>query len=282
MRIGFHIPFSGNFKRLGERVRDSRGNTFQIFTRSLRGVDRDGKPVPLHPIKKNSFEHFSQFCDQKNIQPTIVHAPYSYNLAEESAGETIRSIIEDLEYCKQINAKYYVIQPGYYKKNNPFMAMQYIKQNLDYVCDQIEWDGIILVKNMAGAGTELGTLWQEYNELISFHEKIKGALDFSRVYSYGVDFRQSEADGFVQEFEEQIGWDKVDLCYINDCERALGSKKNQYVALGEGTISLTGYDHILSNKVVQEKIWMVENQPTIHHVDRSIAYLTSFYKEKNE
>lgn len=290
MRIGFHIPFSGSLNKLKERIVASRGNTFQIYTRSKRGVDREGNLHKIKKLNKKGLREFHETLEKRNIKPVILHAPYSINLTEEMQknrqGEEINLIEvvkEDLLFCKEIGAKYYVLQPGYYKKQHPILALQNVKESLTKILEESEWDGEILIKNMAGAGSELCGNLREWNEIISFHEKVKGTLDFSNAFKAGYEFRDEKSTQlFIDEVEEIVGWEKIKVLYINDTNKALGVKKGEknLPPLGEGSIGFRGYESILSKKVIREKIWMVENQPTLEHVDRTISYLVSFFEKK--
>lgn len=272
MRIGFHIPFSGNLQKLKDRIIVSRGNTFQIFARGLRG----GKIQQLRTSHLNSFH---EFLERKNIKPTVVHAPYVYNLAQENS-EDIELVLEDLEFADKLRSPYYIIHPGYSKDIQPFMAVQFLKENLTKLLDKTEFYGEILIKNMAGAGTEIGFTLEEWNELITFHPQVKGALDFSRAFSSGYNFTSEKAMmEFYEELEETVGWHKIKVLYINDTNRFSGSKKNDKVPppLGQGLIGFKGYESILSREMVQSKIWLVENQPKATDYDKSIDFLTKFY-----
>lgn len=293
MRIGFHMPFSGSLDRLRQKIHISRGNSFQLYARSLRGVDKEGVPHPLHKINLKKLAELHHFLNEKNIRPIIVHAPYFYNLSQEvnvtKAGAIVdhESLIqEDLAWAETLGAKYYVMQPGYYKKMNRNIAMENIKESLKKVLETSLFSGTILIKNTAGAGTEIASTLSEWNELISFHPRIKGALDFARVYASGYNFTTKvTAQSFYRELEEEVGWEKIEVVYINDTNRGCASNKqpSSPPPLGEGVIGHYGYENILTYDVIKEKIWIVENQPKPSYYDESLQFLhTQFLKEGGE
>lgn len=277
MRLGFHIPFSGSITKLEERVRISRGNTFQIFSRSLRGRNKDGEMVRIQKVNDKKLKEYHAFIEKRNIKPVIIHAPYSYNLSKDITDD-VTYIQEDLMFAKKLQAKYYVLHVGYYKELHPFIALENAKNNLKKVMKSVDWDGEILIKNMSGAGTEMIADLKEWNEMLGFHPKIKGALDLGRLYENGIEFDTKEkAEKCIQLIEEQVGWEKIKVIYINDSLRNAGDKKNKFVPLGEGMINFHGYQHILSNDVLKEKVWIVENQ-SVEHYDKTIEYVFSFYE----
>lgn len=276
MRIGFHIPFSGSLTKLEERVRISRGNTFQVYARSLRGRSKTGEMVRLQKLNEKKLLEYYGFLSKRDIEPVIVHAPYSYNLSKEIT-EDVTYIQEDLMFANKLKAKYYVMHIGYSKELHPFVAIENAKENLKKVLKSVIWDGEILIKNMSGAGTEMSSHLSEWNELISFHPKVKGTLDFGRLYDYGIDFRsETQAQECVRLIEEKVGWEKIKLVYLNDSIRNPGDKKNKFVPLGEGMINYRGYQHLLAYEPIKEKIWLVENQ-SVEHYDKTIDFALSFY-----
>lgn len=289
MKIGFHIPFSGSLDRLKQKVHISRGNTFQIFARSLKGVDGEGNPHNLHKINKNKLTEFHSFLKEKKIEPIIVHAPYFYNLSQEEnknrKDEIVdhqELILEDLQWSKELGSAYYVLQPGYFKKIHPYYGIENIKVKLEEILKQTDWDGEILIKNTAGAGSEIASNIEEWNELISFHPRVKGALDFARMYSSGLDFTTKDtAENFFEEIESRVGWSKIKLLYINDTNRGCGARKqpSSPPPLGEGVIRFGGYEYILDKSVVKDKIWLVENQPKPSYYDQSISQLSKYHKK---
>ena len=277
MRVGFHIPFSGSLNKLEERIRISRGNTFQVFARSLRGRNKQGEMVRMQKLSEKRLAEYHQFLEKRNVEPVIVHSPYSYNLTKEITDD-VTYIQEDLMFANKMKAKYYVLHVGYYKDLHPFIAIENVKQNLKKVLKSVNWEGEILIKNMSGAGTEMVSTLQEWNELTSFHPKIKGALDLGRLFDNGYDFRGEEnAEKVFQEIKNQIGWEKIELVYINDTLRNPGDKKNKFIPLGEGLINYQGYQSILSYEELKDKVWIVENQEVLHY-DKTIDYAVSFFE----
>lgn len=280
MKIGFHIPFSGNLKRLTGRVVFTRGNCFQFYSRSLKG----GR---IPEVNENQLRAYLNFLFEKRISTVIVHAPYvfkvqgkdiSSNLGVKSS-EAVIETLKDLEYASKVQARYYVINAGYSKELNEFLSMETLKEQLTEIMDKTSWKGTILIRNMAGGGTELAANLYSWNELISFHERVQGALDFGRAFSYGYSFLiKEEADALLDMIEHDIGWDKVPLIYINDTNRFSGSKREDAASLGEGVIGFHGYNNLLSSESLKDKVWMVEHQTDVHY-DKTIDFLVNFYRK---
>jgi deoxyribonuclease-4 len=270
MRIGFHFPFSGGLKTLKKRIKKSRGNTFQIFARGLRGGD-------LRELKEKDLKDLFEFLKLKNIKPNIIHAPYIYNLANLELYDE-EKVLEDLDYAIELKSPYYVIQPGRYKDMHPLTALENVKIQLWDIMNKTEWMGQILVRNTGGSGTEIGYDLREWKELITYHNSIKGALDLAKLYTAGYDFKTKiTAQKLYDNIEEYIGWDNIKVIYINDTDRTIGSRKKEPTppALGEGVIGFSGYREILKFPKVQEKIWIIENTPDDTIYPRTLNFLLS-------
>lgn len=289
MKLGFHMPFSGSLTSLAKKIEVSRGNTFQIYSRSMLGITRKGEVNELHPIKRKQMKEFNAFLDERGIEPIHVHGGYALNLTREYGVTKIKEeidykkiVIEDLNWAEHLGASYYILQPGYSKGINEFEAMETLKENLAYVIDNSKFNGRILIKNMAGSGTEMAKTLEEWNELITFHERILGVLDFARLYSAGYDFTTKKgAKKVYEEIENIVGWEKIKTLYLNDTNKLCGEKKqaSNPPPLGEGNIGFSGYEEILKFKEIQKKNWLVENQPNPLYYDETIDFLKSSVKE---
>lgn len=283
MKIGFHIPFSGNLKRLSGRVALTRGNAFQFYSRSLRG----GR---IPKVSEKQVLNYYNFLFEKKISTIIMLAPYvfkiraneeiSTNLAVDNP-DAVEEILKDLEYAKLIHAKYYVINAGYAKGKSEYEAFEHLKRQLKIILDSTEWLGTILVRNMSGGGSEVAADLLKWNEVISFHDRVKGALDIGRAFAYGYSFlKEKDANDFLNLLKNEIGLDKIAIVYINDTNRFSSSKRDDPAPLGEGVIGWYGYTMLLQQQILLEKIWIVENQPDPNYYDRSIDFLLSFHQNK--
>ena len=269
---------------------DALGDTVQFMSRNMLGINRNGKVNELHEIKRKQLKEFEAFMEEKFIEPIYVHGGYAINLTRNYGktriGEEIdykKIVIEDLNWSEEIGASYYILQPGYHKELNEFEAMENLKENLVYVMDNSKFNGRILIKNMAGSGTEMASDLNDWNELITFNERICGILDFARLYSNGYDFTTKEgAEEVYNYIEEMIGWEKIKGVYINDTNKKCGEKKqpSNPPPLGEGNIGFVGYEEILKKEKIKEKVWLIENQPNPLYYDETIDFLRSLQKEE--
>lgn len=280
MKVGFHIPASKDLKRLTNQVEKSRGNAFQFYSRGIKGI-------ALPKVTDKKMYDFWNFLFDKKISTVIMHAPYAFEIGRTISSnlavpnpEAVKEVLKDLEFADMVRAKYYVVNAGYSKEFSEFEAYETLKSQLLEIIESTPWKGEILIRNSVGGGTALGGNLHRWNEVISFHERVRGALDFGRAYSYGYTFlSDTDANEFYKMISEDIGWGKIPLIYINDSNRFSGSKREDTTPLGDGVIGFHGYDNLLYRDGILNKVWLVENQPETYYYDRSIDYLMKFHKD---
>src|SRR5690625_3116054 len=139
MRLGFHIPYSGNLKLLTSHVKHTKGNSFQFFSRTIRG----GR---LPEIKDSQIIDYYEFLIKNNIYNVVLHSPRTINLTVDDEAQR-KSLIEDLEYANLVQARYYVIFPGRRKKLDKEKALENVKKNLSYLLNYTNYTGKIVIRN---------------------------------------------------------------------------------------------------------------------------------------
>ncbi|GAB6426599.1 hypothetical protein bcgnr5372_35400 [Bacillus luti] len=270
MGIGFHLPFSGNVKKIVKRLQDNRANTFQIYSRGLRGVSKGGVVYPLKEIKTRALKEYQEFKYERNIRDMVLHAPFVFTVVGEE-NEFLKYIIEDLDYADELDIPYYVLPVGAQKDMHEYDAMESVKDNLRNVLDKSKWTGTILIKNSSGAGTEMPRNLDQWNELISFHDRVKGACDIARLYSFGMDVLSDPTQVF-EDVEVEIGWDKIELLYLNDTLLGCGDRKNRFIPIGTGVIGFEGMEKFLMTSPVLCKMnWIMEYMESEEYKERDRA-----------
>lgn len=266
MKLGFGFSYSGNLTSLENRIRISRGNAFQIFSRGLRGVDSNGKPRAIKQLNNNKVAKFLSFINSSNISYGVLHAPYSYNLAQEKLidknKEEIQQfelIAEDLYLARKLNMAFYVLQPGYLKGLSAEVAIQNFNFNLEKALKLTDFKGRILIRNTVGAGTEWGSDLKELSIFKSLGVDVGYAIDFSRLYGYGYDLLNKKGfENALNLITENIGWHNIEVLYFNDYDRFCGERKNQYANIGEGLLGLNIYEDLVKLPEVHSKVSIIE------------------------
>ena len=110
---------------------------------------------------------------------------------------------------------------------------------------------------MAGKGTECGISINELKTIIDGikdKEHIGVCLDTCHLNDSGIDI--SKFDEYLEEFDKEIGINKIGCIHINDSKNPINSHKDRHENIGFGTI---GFDNLIK-VIYNEKL---ENIPKI-------------------
>ena len=151
----------------------------------------------------------------------IVHAPYIMNLCnEEKFSFSVEFLTHELERVNQLGIKYLVLHPGSHVGQGIETGINRIIEGINMAFQNRGNNNqvTILLETMAGKGTEVGTNIQELKKII-------------------------EVDHYLDEFDQEIGIEKIGCIHINDSKNEKSSHKDRHENIGFGTI---GFDTLIS------------------------------------
>lgn len=236
MIIGSHVNYGkeGLYGSTKQAI-SYNANAFMFYTGAPQNSIR--KPIDLEYTKKAH-----ELLKENNIplENVICHAPYIINLANKTKLDAwefgIRFLKEELKRCETLGVSYIVLHPGSSVSEPRDEAMSNISEALNEVIDN-DTKVMILLETMAGKGTECGINILEIKQLLDnviFKNKIGVCLDTCHLNDSGVDI--SKFNDYLDEFDKEIGLDKVKCLHLNDSLNSLGSHKDRHANIGYGTI----------------------------------------------
>lgn len=258
MQLGYHLSIQGGLFALLKRIDETNSSTFQIFSRSPRG----GAARQFDPDEVTEFK--SQLAN-RTIEEYAVHIPYVFNPASpktELYEKAVIAIKEDLERADFLGAKYLVLHPGAHTGGGEEKSVRRLSGLINRL---LNWDSgrvIILIENMAGAGTELGASIEQlakiYN-LIDNQSRIGVCLDTCHLFAAGYNLSTEEGVYYlVNLIKSELGIDKIKLIHLNDSKKELGSRRDLHENIGEGKIGLTGFKAILNHSELKRLPFIME------------------------
>ncbi len=240
--IGSHVGFSKDKQLLGslEEALSYGANTFMFYTGAPQNTARypinDGLTLEALNVMKENHIDFSK---------VIVHAPYIINLANDSDPDkfkfSVNFLIQEVERCDTLGIKNMVLHPGSHVGLGIDTGIHNIIRGLNQILDKGECN--ILLETMAGKGTELGRTIEEIKMIIdgvNNKDRIGVCLDTCHLNDAGYDI--ADFDKYLDEFDKEIGLDKIKCIHINDSKNPLGSHKDRHENIGYGTI---GFDNLI-------------------------------------
>ena len=124
--------------------------------------------------------------------------------------------------------------------------MECLKKVLDKSPDNV-W---LCLENSAGMGAHIGSSFQEMGALINRvdHPNMKVCLDTEHMFAAGYNIASSkEICDIMEEFDSEIGLEKLVAVHANDAKVELGSGVDRHENIGEGFIGLDGFKSIMSH-----------------------------------
>lgn len=266
--IGSHVSYKNSTQLLGsvEEAISYGANAFMFYTGAPQNTQRGeiNDLVTYEALQKMKENNIM-------LENVVCHAPYIVNLANNIDPEKYefakKFLRQEIERCMQLGVRKIVLHPGSATKLDRTDALNNIIKGLNsilYPDDNI----MILLETMAGKGTELGINLEELKyiiENIKLQEKIGACLDTCHLSDSGINI--NEFDKYLDEFDKQIGIDKIGCVHLNDSKNPIGARKDRHENLGYGTI---GFDTLI-NVAYNARLESVPKLLETPFVDREYA-----------
>ena len=252
MIIGSHVNF-GKKQLLGsvEQALSYGANTFMFYTGAPQNTFRS----KLDPeLTKQALSLMQE--NNISLDHIICHAPYIINLANKdnlsSWQFSINFLKNEIKRVQEIGCKYIVVHPGNYLKTSLDIALNNIIEALNEVLDSDD-NVMVLIETMAGKGTECGRCLEEIKTIvkgIKKQELIGVCLDTCHLNDSGIDL--NNFDQYLDDFDQNIGIEKIKCLHLNDSKNSLGSHKDRHANLGYGTIGFNTLLNIYLNPKLKD------------------------------
>lgn len=259
LNLGVHISSKGGIYQAIDRAKALGCSTFQIFARNPQAFRKED-------ILDSDTELFKKKIKEANINPVVIHIPYTLNLAtvkKKFHKITIREFSQDLKEADKLEADYLVTHMGSYKGGAESEGIKNVVSALRQILkDTNPIKTKILLENTAGSGSWLGHNFFHFRtvlEGLSWDKRIGVCLDTAHAWAAG--YRIDNRRGIyilLKEIEKNIGLDRVLLVHLNDTKQTLASKIDRHCAIASGCIGKKGMYNILHNKFLKHLPFILE------------------------
>ena len=279
--IGSHVSFGKN-QLLGatEEAISYGSNTFMFYT-----------GAPTNTIRKDIEETYTNDAIKLmkengiDINNVICHAPYIVNLGNASDPDKYNFskefIKKELKRCDEMGITKMVLHPGNAIGITPEEGMNNIANALNDILDGTT-KCLILLETMAGKGTECGRTIEELAYIINKVNKkdqIGVCVDTCHINDGG--YNVSEFDKYLDEFDKQIGIERIKCVHINDSKNEQGSHKDRHANFGLGSLGFDALINVIYNERI-ENIPKILETPYIGDTDDSKERIYPPYKYEIE
>jgi len=238
VRVGAHVSSAGGAKKFLQRVDDLEVEAVQIHPSAPQTYRQTSISVEDRALIKKTLK-------DKKI-PLYFHSIYLINLANEDDRlwhASIGAVKHYLEIAPQFGAIGTVTHVGSHKGK----GLKAVEERLAKAAGKIAQEakgplGKFLIENTAGGG---GTLGRDLAELavlykiFSKHLDTGICLDTCHLFASGVPLNdESLWQEWLENFDREIGLDKVVTIHLNDSKTPFGSNRDRHQNIGEGEIGL--------------------------------------------
>ena len=276
LHIGCHLSCSNGYLAMGEQAVSLGADTFQFFTRNPRGG-------AVKPFDAQDAQALVGFLAEHRFAPVLAHAPYTLNACaadEKIRSFAVRTMREDLERLAHIPGAMLNFHPGSHVKQGAETGISLIAQMLDEVYTP-ELPTTVLLETMAGKGSEVGRSFGELRAIMDaakVGDRLGVCLDTCHVYDAGYDI-VGDLDGVLEEFDREIGLDRLRAIHINDSKNPMGSHKDRHERIGEGSIGLDAMTRIINHPALRHLPFYLETPNELPGYAQEIALLRGRYQE---
>ena len=257
--IGPHVSIKENISSAVGRAAALGATGFAIFTKNQR--------IWHAPqLKDEDAQSFRLEMARHGFMPDAVlpHAGYLINPAtpdKELQGKSLALFLDEASRCLRLGLSTINIHPGAYKEGNREDGIRRASEMIDTVLRST--DGIkVAVENTAGAGTILGSSFEELDALLSSakeKDRIGFTLDTAHLYGAGYDVKE-KAEEILDSFASRFGKEKLLGMHLNDSKVPLSSAKDRHESIGLGLIGTEAF-HIIVRHPITEGIPLILETP---------------------
>lgn len=179
---------------------------------------------------------------ETGVRATCAHDSYLINLASPDPvlrDRSIASFIKELERCAALRLDYLVSHPGNFIDDRA-SGLDRNADAIGYALEQAPGSAMLLLEMTAGAGTALGSTFEEMALLIDkvparYRDRVGVCVDTAHIFAAGYDIA-NDYDGVWARFDDVIGRSRLRMMHLNDSKAPLGSHRDRHELIGEGAI----------------------------------------------
>jgi len=226
---------------------------------------------------KYTEENFAAFRERLAASPVesvYIHAVYLINVAsddKEVCRKSLESLTHALTVGGAIGAGGVIVHPGSGKGQKPAPTYKRLGRAIEEALARTERCPL-LFENTAGAGFTIGRTFEELAKVIEVSGsgvRLGACLDSCHLLASGYEIRDPEALGaVVDDFDREVGLDRLVALHLNDSMTALGSNRDRHAILGEGEIGEDGLRVFLGERRFRELPVLLETGPDGHGPDK--------------
>lgn len=245
--LGSNVPAKGGVLGAIESAKQLNCECCQIYLTNSRRWS-------LEPKFSNSADVLRKIHDS-NVK-IVSHVPFLVNLAspcEDLWKKSLDRLRSEIEIAHMLKIDRIVLHPGSFTSSNKKSGVGRIIDGIDAVSGLLNEYGVyLLLETMSGAGTEIGSTFDELAWII---DEVKDnccvgvCFDTCHVYVSGYDISQEiKYTSIMSEFDRVLGKSRIRAFHLNNTKENLLSKRDRHCRLSSGNIDIDTFRCIVDSE----------------------------------
>ena len=208
------------------------------------------------PILEEDVRQFADALASTEVSHPLSHSSYLINLAspeKELWKKSIDGMIVELQRADQLGIPYVVLHPGSFTTSSESRGLKRIIKALNEIDRQtIDLASACLLETTAGQGSNLGWKFEHLATLldgVKETERLGVCFDTCHVFSAGYPMQtEKEYKATMRSFNKLIGVARIRAFHLNDSKTPFGSRKDRHEHIGQGSLGLEPFRHLLNDR----------------------------------
>jgi deoxyribonuclease-4 len=273
--LGAHLSISAGLEDAIIKGEELGCTAIQIFTQSNR-------QWIARPLSEHQIERFKKTHERSSVEIVVAHASYLLNLGSPDAHVRTKSTDAlglELQRCDLLGIPYLVVHVGSRLSSSVARFTDQLAEQLTIVLENISGPSIILLENMAGQGSSVGSTFEELaaiRELVPLKNRIGFCFDTCHAFAAGYNFdTKQDYHDLWSRFDDILGLENLKAIHINDSKKARGSRVDRHEHIGQGLIGIEAFRLLMNDTKLQEipKILETPKEDGLENDKRNLATL---------
>ena len=255
--LGAHVSSAGGIDKAVDRAVDLGAESFQIFGAAPQMWKRKHHP-------DEDTESYRQKFKQAGLKSSFIHAVYLINLAspdDELLRKSTDTLTAELDLAARIGADGVIFHVGSHMGSGFDHALPRIAAGMTEALDRTPDDALLLLENNAGAGRSVGSTFPELSAIMNAVDNPRVGICLDTCHAHAAGYNVATIAGLkatVDEFQRELGADKLAAIHANDSKTPLGSGRDRHENIGQGTIGVKAFRRMVRNRLLRKAAWLLE------------------------